>query len=104
MARSRSKTSSSAGVAVIVATALVLTFVLHALSLRFTMDDTYISLRYARNLVEGHGLVFNPGERVRLRVINGSAMTMEVDGQASEELQMPIIRPLPCQQGITNSA
>ncbi|MDP6931537.1 MAG: hypothetical protein QGG40_01415, partial [Myxococcota bacterium] len=27
-------------------------------------DDTFISLRYARNLVEGHGLVFNPGEPV----------------------------------------
>lgn len=27
-------------------------------------DDAYISYRYARNLVEGHGLVFNPGERV----------------------------------------
>ena len=28
------------------------------------IDDAYISYRYARNLVEGHGLVFNPGERV----------------------------------------
>lgn len=28
------------------------------------VDDAFISLRYARNLVEGHGLVFNPGERV----------------------------------------
>jgi arabinofuranosyltransferase len=28
------------------------------------VDDAYISLRYARNLVEGHGLVFNVGERV----------------------------------------
>lgn len=28
------------------------------------MDDAFISLRYARNLAEGHGLVFNPGERV----------------------------------------
>lgn len=28
------------------------------------VDDAYISFRYARNLVEGHGLVFNPGERV----------------------------------------
>lgn len=28
------------------------------------IDDTFISLRYARNWVEGHGLVFNPGERV----------------------------------------
>src|ERR1051326_6227945 len=27
-------------------------------------DDAYISFRYARNLVDGHGLVFNPGERV----------------------------------------
>jgi hypothetical protein len=29
-----------------------------------TVDDAFISFRYARNLVEGHGLVFNPGERV----------------------------------------
>ena len=28
------------------------------------IDDTFISLRYARNWVDGHGLVFNPGERV----------------------------------------
>jgi hypothetical protein len=27
-------------------------------------DDAYISYRYARNLARGHGLVFNPGERV----------------------------------------
>lgn len=27
-------------------------------------DDAYISFRYARNLAEGHGPVFNPGERV----------------------------------------
>jgi arabinofuranosyltransferase len=27
-------------------------------------DDQMISMRYARNLVEGHGLVFNKGERV----------------------------------------
>jgi arabinofuranosyltransferase len=32
--------------------------------LRWTQDDSYISLRYARNLVEGHGLVYNPGEQV----------------------------------------
>ncbi len=29
-----------------------------------TQDDTFISLRYAHNLVEGHGLVYNPGEYV----------------------------------------
>lgn len=27
-------------------------------------EDAFISFRYARNLVDGHGLVFNPGERV----------------------------------------
>jgi hypothetical protein len=30
----------------------------------WTCDDAFISFRYARNLVEGHGLVFNVGERV----------------------------------------
>ncbi len=30
----------------------------------FTIDDAYISFRYARNLAEGHGLVYNIGERV----------------------------------------
>lgn len=39
--------------------------VLYALAARwhFKLDDMYISLRYARNLHEGHGLVWNPGER-----------------------------------------
>lgn len=31
---------------------------------RFVTDDAFISFRYARNLAEGHGLVFNVGERV----------------------------------------
>jgi hypothetical protein len=29
-----------------------------------TQDDAFISFRYAENLLLGHGLVFNPGERV----------------------------------------
>jgi hypothetical protein len=37
---------------------------IHALSYDYVVDDAYISFRYARNLTEGHGLVFNPGERV----------------------------------------
>jgi hypothetical protein len=28
------------------------------------IDDAYITFRYARNLIEGQGLVYNPGERV----------------------------------------
>ncbi|MFH1418587.1 MAG: hypothetical protein ABII12_09930 [Planctomycetota bacterium] len=30
----------------------------------YTVDDAYITFRYARNLVEGHGAVFNVGQRV----------------------------------------
>ena len=33
-------------------------------ALDFVKDDAYISFRYAHNLVEGRGLVFNPGERI----------------------------------------
>ena len=36
----------------------------HALSFRFVIDDAFISFRYAKNLMDGHGLVFNLGERV----------------------------------------
>jgi arabinofuranosyltransferase len=32
--------------------------------LRWLADDAFISFRYARNWVDGEGLVFNPGERV----------------------------------------
>jgi len=42
----------------------VLGFLAHAWHYRFTQDDAYISLQYARNLVQGHGLVFNRGEAV----------------------------------------
>lgn len=35
-----------------------------AFLIRWTQDDSYITLRYARNLVEGRGLVYNPGEQV----------------------------------------
>ncbi len=40
---------------------------LYALNVRgyyFVADDAFISFRYARNLVAGHGLVWNPGELV----------------------------------------
>jgi tetratricopeptide (TPR) repeat protein len=50
-------TAATVGIAVVL-------FALHAWAFRFTQDDAFISLQYARNLVEGHGLVFNVGERV----------------------------------------
>lgn len=46
------------GIAVSAYVGLSLLFIGH------TADDSFISLRYARNLVEGHGLVWNPGESV----------------------------------------
>ncbi len=39
-------------------------FVWHAATSAFVQDDSYITYRYARNIVRGLGPVFNPGERV----------------------------------------
>jgi hypothetical protein len=36
----------------------------HALHWNYTVDDAFISFRYAKNLCEGRGLVYNVGERV----------------------------------------
>jgi arabinofuranosyltransferase len=45
--------------------ALLLLFgLVRAVQLAWVCDDAFISLRYAANLVEGHGLVYNPGEYV----------------------------------------
>ncbi len=45
--------------------AAVALYVVHGLSFGVCLqDDAFISLRYARNLAEGHGLVYNPGEHV----------------------------------------
>lgn len=43
---------------------LVLLFVFELSLGRCLQEDAFISFRYAQNLVEGHGLVYNPGERV----------------------------------------
>lgn len=47
-----------AGLAVVVAVADALRYS------GYLIDDTFISFRYARNLLDGNGLVFNVGERV----------------------------------------
>jgi hypothetical protein len=44
------------------AAALVAVFLLHALYLSGIAEDAFISFRYARNWVNGAGLVWNPGE------------------------------------------
>ena len=43
---------------------LILFLLLASLFLRFTIDDAFITFRYAENLAHGQGPVFNPGERV----------------------------------------
>jgi arabinofuranosyltransferase len=43
---------------------VVIILLLHINYLRFVCDDAFISFRYAKNFVEGHGLVYNIGERV----------------------------------------
>ncbi|MEM6992215.1 MAG: hypothetical protein AAF721_17015 [Myxococcota bacterium] len=51
----------------------------------YTVDDAYISFRYARNLAAGHGLVYNLGEAVEgytnfsLTVILGAGMAVGID-------------------------
>jgi hypothetical protein len=42
----------------------VAAFLLHAHLVDFLSDDAFITFRYSRNLANGLGLVFNPGERV----------------------------------------
>ncbi len=48
----------------LVAVASLIVLGLQIARLYFVTDDAFISFRYARNLVEGHGLVYNIGERV----------------------------------------
>ena len=48
---------------------IAILIMLAALGARFlagprTIDDAYITFRYARNLLAGNGLVYNPGEWV----------------------------------------
>src|SRR5262245_4613068 len=51
-------------VLLVVALAIVVIFERNVRRGWFLNDDAFITFRYARNLVDGHGLVFNPGERV----------------------------------------
>ncbi len=53
-----------AALGVVLVACCILALFIHAYSYNYVVDDAYISYRYARNLVDGRGLVFNPGERV----------------------------------------
>lgn len=43
---------------------LIALLIYHGFIYNWLCDDAYISFRYVRNLLGGHGLVFNPGEHV----------------------------------------
>ncbi len=47
----------------LLAAALVIGFI-HVWSLRYVNDDCFVSFRYARNIVDGRGIVYNAEERV----------------------------------------
>lgn len=52
-------------ITIIVLTLIVAVFLMNTLyHFPGVIDDAYISFRYSANFAEGHGLVFNPGERV----------------------------------------
>ena len=42
---------------------IAMIFVLHALTFSWVCDDAFISFRYAKNFINGHGLVWNIGEQ-----------------------------------------
>lgn len=50
--------------AYLAAAALLGIYLVHCWLVNYVVDDSFITFRYARNLVHGNGLVYNPGERV----------------------------------------
>src|ERR1043165_1516945 len=64
----RASLVSPAGAPVLAAVALALVFIwrtaftIHGETYFSLFDDAMISMRYGRNLAEGHGLVWNPGQ------------------------------------------
>jgi arabinofuranosyltransferase len=55
--------------------------------LGYTQDDVYITYTYSRNLAEGHGLVFNPGEYVQGTTTPLWALTMAGVYKLTPDLQ-----------------
>ncbi len=62
--RARPRGRLAEGLALLGLAACIAAFLREAWPLSPHLDDAYISYRYARNLVEGVGLVYNPGEYV----------------------------------------
>ena len=54
-------------------------------------DDGLITYRYARNLADGHGLVFNPGERHLGTTAPGLAVTLGFLAFVSSTAAIPVL-------------
>jgi hypothetical protein len=54
----------------------------------FFHDDCYIALRYVRNLLQGHGLVWNPGERVE--GYSSFAHVLGISGLGAAGMPLPL--------------
>ena len=66
------------------AAAVLLALVARFLPGERTIDDAFITFRYARNLLQGHGFVYNPGERVQ-----GTTTPLYTLLMAGEKLLLP---------------
>ncbi|MDP6777925.1 MAG: hypothetical protein QGI83_14300, partial [Candidatus Latescibacteria bacterium] len=51
---------------------------------RVQMDDPYITYRYARNIAEGHGFIYNPGESVLGTTAPLYALILALGGQVTD--------------------
>jgi len=74
------------------AIALVALFLIHALAFRDQRnDDAFISYRYASNLAEGRGFVFNPGERVMASTSPGHVLLAAAAYTVGGRDRLPVV-------------
>lgn len=65
-----------------------------ALSTHITLEDAYITFRYARNIAQGAGVVFNPGERVLGTTTPLQTLLLALLGRAFGPEKIPTIGSL----------
>ena len=85
----RARRASAALLAAATAAALLLARAAHLWDPYLLVDDAFISFRYAANLAEGHGLVFNQGEKVE--GYTNFLWTLLLAGGAALGLDLPLL-------------
>jgi arabinofuranosyltransferase len=74
------------------AAALLTLFLTHAVAFREQRnDDAFISYRYASNLAEGRGFVFNPGERVMASTSPGHVLLAAAAYKVGGRDRLPVV-------------